>query len=360
MQKKKVLFLHTELAGYFLACVDALINICDLEVHIVRLPINAEAPFQFNFNEKIKFYDRWNQSDKELIKLCKNISPDFIFCAGWVDKCYLEICQYYYGKIPTLIVLDNHWTGKLKQRVAVLVAPFYLQNKFSHIWIPGLIQYEYARKLGFKKEAILTGMYSADVPKFYNYYLQYKELKQRSFPRRFLYLGRYVSMKGVDELWQAFIELKKEDDNEWELWCAGAGNLEATFPIHPKIKNFGFVQAQAIGDLIKDTGVLVLPSHYEPWGVVIHELAACGMPIICSNKVGAASSFLVDGYNGFLFNANNKDSLKKSMRRIMSLDNEALQKMSARSLELSNTNNPLIWATKIWELIGTFNRDSLA
>ena len=348
---KKILFLHTELAGYFLACVNKLVSSYSTEVHIVKFPVNKEAPFVFSNDNGVDFYDRNEYSAKELIDLSKKISPDFIFCAGWIDKSYLKICKYFFGKIPTMIVLDNHWKGTLKQQLATLVAPYYLQNKFSHIWIPGLFQYEYARRLGFKKENILTGMYSADVEKFHVYYQQYKALKQQHFPKRFLYVGRYIQMKGVKELWEAFIEIQKENNNEWELWCAGTGELESQFPVHSKIKNFGFVQPSDIETLIKDAGVIILPSHYEPWGVVVHEFAACGMPIICSNEVGASNTFLIDGYNGYQYESGNKEALKTVMKRMMTCNDFALQEMSLRSIELSNTINPLIWATKIWELI---------
>jgi glycosyltransferase involved in cell wall biosynthesis len=347
---KKILFLHTELSGYFLACIDTLVQKFDTEVHVVKLPVNKEAPFVFSVGTKITFYERNNYSDAALYSLCVGLNPDFIFCAGWIDKTYLKISKYYFHKIPTVLVLDNHWTGSLRQKMAVIASPSILLRRFSHIWIPGLIQYEYARKLGFKKEFIITGMYSADVPKFHDYYKAFKNEKQAQFPKRFLYIGRYIESKGVVELWEAFKELQATHKTNWELWCAGAGKLEKQFPKHPKIKNFGFVQPENLNDLIRGAGVFVLPSHFEPWGVVIHESAASGMPLVCSTEVGAAATFLINGYNGFSFRSKDKMALKKSMLRIMELSDSELQAMSERSITLSDCINPLIWATKIWEI----------
>jgi glycosyltransferase involved in cell wall biosynthesis len=350
MSKKKILFLHTELAAYFLACIDTLAKTFDAEVHVIKLPVNKEAPFVFSYKNNVKFYDRHDYSDKELTVLCKSISPDFIFCAGWIDASYLKISKYFFKKIPTVIVLDNHWTGSLKQQIAALVSPAFLLRRFSHIWIPGLFQYEYARKLGFKKEVIITGMYSADVSRFQSYYDRYKERKTHSFPKRFLFVGRYIESKGVKELWEAFVELQTEMPSAWELWCAGTGKLESSFPKHPKIKNLGFIQTEAFESLISDTGVFVLPSHYDPWGVVVHEFAACGMPLVCSHDVGAGASFLINGYNGYTFPSKNKNALKKALLRTMSLSDKELLQMSERSVTLSSTITPLTWATKIWEL----------
>lgn len=355
MNKKKILFLHTELAGYFLACIDTLAKTFDAEVHVIKLPVNKEAPFVFAYENKVRFYDRADYTDKSLMALCTSISPDFIFCAGWIDKSYLRVCKRFFRKIPTVIVLDNHWTGSLKQQVAALASPAFLLRRFSHIWIPGFFQYEYARRLGFKRDAIITGMYSADVNKFHQYYLEFKDKKERDFPKRFLYVGRYIESKGVKELWDAFLEIQAEEGHtDWELWCAGTGHLEGVFPDHSKIKNFGFVQPPELQSLIEDAGVFVLPSHSDPWGVVVHEFAACGMPMICSNEVGAASTFLIHGYNGFSFKAKDKTALKKAMLRMMNQTKEEHLIMSERSLSLSNTINPLIWATKIWELATSY------
>ncbi len=355
MGKKKIVFLHTELAGYFLACIDTLAKTFDAEVHVIKLPVNKEAPFVFSYENNVKFYDRNEYSDKELTALCKSISPDFIFCAGWIDKSYLRISKHFFKQIPTVIVLDNHWTGSLKQQIAALASPAVLLKRFSHIWIPGLFQFEYARKLGFKRDSVIIGMYSADVNKFHAYYQEFKTRKEQAFPKRFLYVGRYIESKGVKELWDAFLELQAEGHSDWELWCAGVGKMETDFPKHPKIKNFGFVQPYELYALIRDSGVFVLPSHSEPWGVVVHEFAACGMPMICSNEVGAASAFLINGYNGLSFKAKDKTALKKVLLRMMNQTKEEYLTMSERSLSLSDTINPLIWATKIWELATNYS-----
>jgi len=99
--------------------------------------------------------------------------------------------------------------------------------------VPGQIPKKYALKLGFKPHAIETGFYSCDLNRFESIYQSQKELKQTQFPKRFLYVGRYYSFKGIQELWQAFLELQQEHPNQWELWCLGVGDIE---PIHhPKL-----------------------------------------------------------------------------------------------------------------------------
>ncbi len=350
----RILFLYTEIAEYLLAACSALVE-QGAEVHIVRFPVNKEAPFKFSDQNNITFYDRFRYNTKELAKLVDSIDPSFIYCSGWIDKTYLKICKRFNGKIPVVMALDNHWTGSLKQRVASLVYSTFLKKRFSHIWVPGIYQFEYARKLGFEKEQIITGVYTANVPFFLEKYKAFAEVKRKRFPKRFLYVGRYIDFKGVVEMWEVFQELFDKKDNEWELWCAGTGPLESVFPKHPKIKNLGFVQPENLDRLVENCGVFILPSHFEPWGVVIHEFAAAGMPLISTDAVGAATAFLINGYNGYSFEADNKKALKETIVRMMKLPEEELLKMSEKSVALSQTNSPEIWATRIMELAVSFN-----
>ena len=92
----------------------------------------------------------------------------------------------------------------------------------------------------------MQGMYSADYDIFHSYYEQFKQQKENHFPKRFIFVGRYVELKGVREIWDAFIRLQKETPNEWELWCLGKGDLDNEFPVHEKIKNFGFQQPEEL------------------------------------------------------------------------------------------------------------------
>ena len=49
-----------------------------------------------------------------------------------------------------------------------------------------------------------------------------------------------------------------------------------------------------------DADVFALLSRHEPWGVAVNEAAASGLPLLLSDRVGAAADLLRDGENGFL------------------------------------------------------------
>jgi glycosyltransferase involved in cell wall biosynthesis len=345
----KILFLYTELAQYFISCINELIVKAECEVYIVRKSVNKEAPFEFSFPGKIKIYDRNKFDDQKLRSLLNDLSPDLIFCSGWTDKAYLDVCRLYKRKIPVLLGFDNKWKGSFRQRIGILFNPVAIHKYFSHCWVPGFPQLKFAEKLGFKKDKILTGFYSCDYEAFNKYYLKFKELKRAEFPHRFIYVGRYYEFKGLKELWAAFAELKNEEPNNWELWCLGTGDMDPI--IHPSIKHFGFVQPKDMERIISETGVFVLPSTFEPWGVAVHEFAAAGFPLICSNEVGAASMFLKNKINGFSFQAGNKAGLKKALSSMIMLKDDQLYAMGEESSTLAKQITPEKWADTLLSVI---------
>ncbi len=339
----KFLFLYTEIAEYVLACCNELAN--HGEVHIVRWPVNKEAPFKFTENKKIKLYSKTDYNHEQLTQLVNSINPDVIVCSGWIDKDYLKITKTYFKKIPTILTCDTHWRGDFKQRLAMIISRFTLLKIFSHAWVPGQIQKQYVLNLGFKENNIETGFYSCDLAYFESVYQSQKEQKQTHFPKRFLYVGRYYGFKGIKELWQAFIELQKEQPNEWELWCLGVGDVE---PInHPKIKHFGFVQPKDLVNYTAQTGVFILPSRFEPWGVVVHEFAASGFPLLLSNQVGAKEQFLQEGKNGYTFVSENINEIKQALKKIVNTKESDLIAMSSNSNSLSKSISPKSWAESL-------------
>lgn len=347
-----VLFLYTELADYFLKCCDELSK--DAEVHIIRWPVNKEAPFKFKFSEKIKIYDKADYSLEQLHALVGRINPDVIVCSGWVDKDYLKLVKPFFKKIPTVLTCDTHWNGSLKQYLALILSRFFLLNTFSHAWVPGKVQRNYADKLGFESNKIMEGFYCCDLNKFNAIHQKIKPVREKNFPKRFLYVGRYYDFKGVAELWDAFRQLQEEQPNEWELWCLGTGSIP---PIeHPKIKHFGFVQPADLEPIIENAGVMVLPSRFEPWGVVVQEYAAAGFPLLLSSAVGAHEAFLEAGKNGFLFAPQNSIDLKKQLKKILNLSSKDLLLMSEKSHQLAQKISPQKWATQMKDIYNDFHK----
>jgi len=152
-------------------------------------------------------------------------------------------------------------------------------------------------------------------------------------------------------MWNAFIELQKEHPNDWELWCIGTGDEFDNKIEHDKIKHFGFVQPENFLEYIEKTGVYILPSHIEPWGVSLHEYAAAGFPVICSNKVGSSEKFIQEGKNGYVFPARDIEAIKEAFRKVIDSSENDLLDMQKKSIELSLLITPEKWAYTLMKLL---------
>jgi glycosyltransferase involved in cell wall biosynthesis len=87
------------------------------------------------------------------------------------------------------------------------------------------------------------------------------------------------------------------------------------------------VEAYAAAD------VFALLSRHEPWGVVVNEAAACGLPLVLSDRVGAAPDLLREGENGMLIPADDVDAAAEALSRLA--DPELRRRMGGRSRELA-------------------------
>jgi glycosyltransferase involved in cell wall biosynthesis len=321
----------------------------NIELHILRKRIDQkEAPFTFQEDYSgIFLYDRELYTYSEISEKVKSINPVMIICSGWHDTDYLKVVSSFTGKIPTIMSLDNQWNGTVKQKLFSFLSPFIIKTKFSHVWVAGEPQVIYAKKLGFKEEQISQGFYVANSENFSLETINPKHIMKK----KFIFVGRYVDVKGIKDLWQAFIELHNEYPNNWELICIGTGPLCEEKIENTMIKHVGFVQPKDLKNYMADGGVFVLPSHFEPWGVVVHEFALAGFPLIVSNTVGAGTQFVRDGENGFIFQAKNITALKENLLKFIKMSDINLLKMSNKSIELGHRFTEDMWVDTVNKIL---------
>ncbi|WP_372757568.1 glycosyltransferase family 4 protein [Mariniflexile sp.] len=344
MKNKKVVILFSRLSDYMLNMFETWVKQDNISLSIFKKsPDKNEAPFEFNLNEKnITFYDQDELDKNQIIGLVSSIDPDLIICSGWSNAKYNAVIAKNHKNKTCVLTMDNQWEGSLKQYVGLVYIRLFIVPKFKKIWVPGIPQKKYAIKLGFKKENIILGWYVANENSF-------KKTREK-IVHEFVFVGRYLSFKGVRELWNAFVKLKENVPNDWTLTCIGTGSLFEERKIHPKIKHIGFLQPKELHLYVERGGVFVLPSHFEPWGVVVHEFALSGYPLIVSDKVGAASEFVkID--NGIVFEAKNEDSLYNAMKKMVEFSDHELLNMSKASNLYSETVSSKKWIKNMNNLL---------
>ena len=85
-----------------------------------------------------------------------------------------------------------------------------------------------------------------------------------------------------------------------------------------RVKLLGFVNQTELPSVYRAADVLVLPSRYEAFGVVVNEAMLCGCVPIVSNRVGAQFDLIEDGRNGFVYPTGDVERLGELLRTLLS------------------------------------------
>jgi glycosyltransferase involved in cell wall biosynthesis len=215
--------------------------------------------------------------------------------------------------------------------------------------VPGEPQKQYAIKLGFKKSKIFTGLYPAH-SEFYSCLGRKKLGNKGKYPKNMISIARYIPQKDLPTLWKAFIKANETTGKAWTLNCFGFGELFDSRVENPHINHLGFKQPYEMEKYILEAGVYVLPSTYEPWGVAVHEMALSALPMVLSDKVGAASMFLSEK-NGFLFPSGDADQLTGILVQLMKMNDDELWKMAEESYSAGLTLTSEDWSLTLKTII---------
>ncbi|MBD0263266.1 MAG: glycosyltransferase family 4 protein [Tolypothrix sp. Co-bin9] len=97
-----------------------------------------------------------------------------------------------------------------------------------------------------------------------------------------LYIGRIDPSKGCQELFDYFIQLRKQESSSRKLVLLGKPTMP--IPHHPDIVALGFVDEQTKWDALSACDLLVMPSPYESLSMVLLEAWIMGKPVIVNGK----------------------------------------------------------------------------
>lgn len=333
-------------SGYLLACLRKLAVHNEILVFYVpgkRIKVSDANGCQW--------LDRTNLSCPNMISLVENFKPDLYICGGWADKDYLAIARHLKNKASCVIQMDTPWQGKFKQFCHCLISRLYLNPFFDYFWCAGAAQADYARKLGAVPKQCVEGCYCADTDKFDALYEKRKSLLLDKRVKSFLYVGRYVTVKNMRRMEVAFLKACEQLESNWALICIGTGSLWDERTQHPAIHHLGYKHPDELMKYVQNADVFVLPSLYEPWGVVIHEFSVMGLPILCSNQVHAAQKFVREGVNGFMFNPEDQSEMINKFIRMMTQSNDELVEMSIRSHELGMSYTSDDWVARVTQFV---------
>lgn len=313
---------------------------------MVYQPPNSSAPYrEFDLSFCWMSVVDTPESRPTLDAEVGDFDPDWILMASWNFPHYMRIAKRMKARGKFVLSgMDNQWRGSGKQWLGVISARWNLKPAITTFLVAGDRQAQFARRLGY--DDVLYGLYAADITKFAD--LHDTVTREQSF----LFAGRLAPEKGIVQLLDAYRRYRIQSKNPWRLTVAGVGPLLELVRAEPGVDWIGFVDPKDLPALFRRAGCFILPSVWEPWGVVIHEAAAAGLPIVATYPCGATTTFVRDGVNGYVVSPR-AVALTKAMHSISAATNEERSRMSLYSEKLAELWSPRLQAAYVSRMVAS-------
>lgn len=152
---------------------------------------------------------------------------------------------------------------------------------------------------------------------------------------RFLFIGRVMKEKGVDELFEVAKKIKKEYSN---VFFDIVGPMEDNYKerIDKLVKN-GIIEyhgyQEDVKPFIQKCQCFVLPSYHEGMANTLLEAGAMGRPLMTSRIHGCMEA-VEDGKNGYLVKAKDTEELLEQIQKFLSIDYEKKKEMGEVSRKI--------------------------
>ncbi|MCP4747007.1 MAG: glycosyltransferase family 1 protein [Desulfobacteraceae bacterium] len=155
-----------------------------------------------------------------------------------------------------------------------------------------------------------------------------KRLKIAQDAQIALYIGRFAPLKGIDDLIGAVVRLSSQFPRLELIIIGGDGpesaasqqlkQLAGNYGARLRVSFTGRIDQSRLPLYYSAADMLVLPSHYESFGLVVLEALSCGTPVVAT-PVGAVESILCEGFNGVVADSSGIDSIAQAIAKLLSL-----------------------------------------
>jgi glycosyltransferase involved in cell wall biosynthesis len=209
-----------------------------------------------------------------------------------------------------------------------------LKRSRAPIWGIGRFALEqYRREFGAAR-LFLNVPYFSDLERFRS------ERSSRSRNQRehttFLFSGALIHRKGADLLARAFLRLALAR-TDVRLTIMGDGDMRASLaatlePVSNLVEFTGFRDWDDLPAVYAAADVLCVPSRHDGWGLVVPEGLAAGLPVIATNRTGAALELLRPRSNGWLIPADDETALFRAMSDAALLGDKELRACAQAAL----------------------------
>lgn len=373
----KVLIVHNQLWAHYKAIVFnelQLISNQEKDFELLVLQLARIEKSRLKFDDTSVFKHQYNyqllhdgvledislkQRVLGILKTIQGYRPDVVNLTGYYDLASLIVLWYCKLRGIKTVLSNESTSGDHNRNFLIeLFKSLFIIKLFDGFFNFGQLSKEYMLTLGAKATQMLVNRNCVD-----NQLLE--EIYKESYPKRatnqtslnlpkhnFIFVGRLIEFKNLFKLIDAFKIAQKNED--WGLIILGDGELKATLKQYVQdlgVQNVFFFEGvnwQQVPQYLSLSDVLVLPSSSEPWGLVVNEAMACGLPVAVSNKCGCAAELVKESENGFTFNPENVNEIVETLVKFMDKKLD-LVKMGQVSKQIIQEYSPINVAKEMFQ-----------
>jgi glycosyltransferase involved in cell wall biosynthesis len=139
-----------------------------------------------------------------------------------------------------------------------------------------------------------------------------------------IFVGQLIERKGIMTLLESIKSISKTN-SLFHLKIIGTGELESSMKafinnnqLQSQVTFLGVINSENITDYIEKADLLILPSVFDGWGMVINEALQSQVPVLISDQCGAKDLVKVD-QNGLIFQHDSLESLTENLQKFLNL-----------------------------------------
>jgi 1,2-diacylglycerol 3-alpha-glucosyltransferase len=288
------------------------------------------------------------------------LNPDVVVSCGYGLKPMRAAAQWArrHGK-GSVLTFETTRRDRSRYRVKEWLKAVIVKRYYDAAFVGGILHQGYLEELGMPASRISRPYDVVDNEYFARKAAETRTSTQRERMKRglpehyFLYVGRCAPEKNLARLLRAYGIYRKRHSDGWPLVVAGDGperselsRLAGTLNLREIVWS-GFKQIDELPAYYALASCFVLPSISEPWGLVVNEAMASGLPVLVSDRCGCVPELVRPGENGFLLDPFDVEKMANVLERVARFAPSDLERMGTASRALVSSYTPDTWAKNL-------------
>ncbi len=349
----RIVICWVQWSGYMAACWRALAKRPGVELLVIaehRMRDNGQPIFDPKLlgDVNCRLITTEQMNDPEfMFRAVSEFKPQAVALCGWGVPAFRSlVSRPELARVRFIMGMDTPRKDTWRQRLG----KYKLRSFFSRIErviVAGERTWQLGKLLGFRDNQLRRGFYAIDDKQYDGVFEQRLGLPE--WPRKFLYVGRYIPVKAIDVMCEGYRRYRERVKEPWPFTCIGEGSEGSHIKSTPGITDLGYVQPYDQPRVYAEHGAFVIASRYEPWGVVLAEAGITGLPILCTDACGASLDVVRNFYNGLTVPSEDPEALARGMAWLHEHHAE-LPELGRRSRVLAGAYTAEVWAQR-WEAV---------